>query len=67
MKPETVQKTHPCKADNLLVRFFKDENGVTAIEYAMIASATGFALAASMPVLKPLLEAKFAGLAAALK
>ncbi|MFZ3360475.1 MAG: Flp family type IVb pilin [Xanthobacteraceae bacterium] len=32
----------------LLVRFMRDENGATAIEYAMIASGIGIAIAATL-------------------
>ncbi len=33
-------------------RFLNDESGVTSIEYALIAGATGLALAAVMPAIK---------------
>ena len=36
---------------NKLVRFLKDESGATAIEYGLIAAATGLALVAVMPVI----------------
>lgn len=39
--------------------FVKDESGVTAIEYAFIAAATGLALAAVMPTIKSNLSVKF--------
>ena len=35
-----------------LGRFVKDESGATAIEYGLIASATGLALVAVMPTIK---------------
>lgn len=34
-----------------IVRLLKDETGVTAIEYGLIAGATGLALSAIMPTL----------------
>ena len=34
---------------HLALAFLKDESGATAIEYAMIAAATGLALAATLP------------------
>ena len=37
---------------NKLVRFVKDESGATAIEYGLIAAATGLALVAIMPTIK---------------
>ncbi len=43
-------------------RFLKDESGATAIEYALIASATGLALIAVMPSLNIVLSAKFAAI-----
>jgi pilus assembly protein Flp/PilA len=42
-----------------LVRFVKDESGATAIEYGLIAAATGLALVAVMPVISTRLEATF--------
>ena len=35
-----------------LVRFVKDESGATAIEYGLIAAATGLALVLVMPTIK---------------
>ena len=35
-----------------IVRLLKDESGATAIEYALIAAATGLALTAVMPAIK---------------
>ncbi|MFO0993547.1 MAG: Flp family type IVb pilin [Hyphomicrobiales bacterium] len=37
---------------NKFVRFVKDESGATAIEYGLIAAATGLALVAVMPAIK---------------
>jgi pilus assembly protein Flp/PilA len=42
-----------------LVRFVKDESGATAIEYGLIAAATGLALVAVMPFIGDQLEATF--------
>jgi pilus assembly protein Flp/PilA len=42
-----------------LVRFVKDESGATAIEYGLIAAATGLALVAVMPTIRSKLEATF--------
>ena len=44
----------------------KNEDGATAIEYALIAAATGLALIAVMPTLGTNLENKLTPLAAAL-
>ena len=50
-----------------LVRFVRDESGATAIEYALIAAATGLALAAVMPTLKANLTTTFTSISATLK
>jgi pilus assembly protein Flp/PilA len=42
-----------------LVRFVKDESGATAIEYGLIAAATGLALVTVMPEIKGLLSGVF--------
>ena len=42
-----------------LVKFLKDDSGATAIEYGLIAAATGLALVAVMPGIKVKLEALF--------
>jgi pilus assembly protein Flp/PilA len=44
---------------NKLMRFVKDESGVTAIEYGLIAAATGLVLVAVMPDLKLALSGIF--------
>jgi pilus assembly protein Flp/PilA len=44
---------------NKLVRFVKDESGATAIEYGLIAAATGLALVAIMPTIKTQLSGIF--------
>jgi pilus assembly protein Flp/PilA len=41
------------------MRFVKDESGVTAIEYGLIAAATGLVLVATMPTLKTALSGVF--------
>jgi pilus assembly protein Flp/PilA len=43
----------------MFARFFKDESGATAIEYGLIAAATGLALVAVMPSIKAKLNATF--------
>lgn len=50
-----------------LVRFVKDESGATAIEYGLIAAATGLALVAVMPQIKTLLTDIFTQIAGALQ
>jgi pilus assembly protein Flp/PilA len=40
-------------------QFLRDEQGATAIEYGLIAAATGLGIAAVMPSLKTKLSAKF--------
>jgi pilus assembly protein Flp/PilA len=42
-----------------LVRFVKDDSGATAIEYGLIAAATGLALVAVMPFISEQLQATF--------
>lgn len=41
----------------MFARFFKDESGATAIEYGLIAAATGLALVAIMPSIGDKLKA----------
>jgi pilus assembly protein Flp/PilA len=43
----------------MFARFLKDESGATAIEYALIAAATGLTLVAVMPGIKTKLNATF--------
>jgi pilus assembly protein Flp/PilA len=45
-------------------KFFKDESGATAIEYGLIAAATGLALVAVMPTIKTKLTATFGSISA---
>ena len=51
---------------NKFVRFVKDESGATAIEYGLIAAATGLALVAVMPTIKTKLNATFTSISGAL-
>ena len=43
----------------MFARFFKDESGATAIEYGLIAAATGLALVAVMPAIETALTTTF--------
>jgi pilus assembly protein Flp/PilA len=43
-------------------KFFKDESGATAIEYGLIAAATGLALVAVMPTIKTKITATFSSI-----
>ena len=52
---------------NKLVSFVKDESGATAIEYGLIAAATGLALVAVMPVIKSSLGVIFSSINAGLQ
>jgi pilus assembly protein Flp/PilA len=49
-----------------MFRFFRDEAGATAIEYGLIAAATGLALVAVMPSISSGLEATFSSIASAM-
>lgn len=51
----------------MIARFFKDESGATAIEYGLIAAATGLALVAVMPSIKTSLTNTFTSIDGALK
>lgn len=44
---------------NKFMRFVQDESGVTAIEYGLIAAATGLVLVLTMPTLKTALQGVF--------
>jgi len=50
----------------VLSKFFKDESGATAIEYGLIAAATGLALVATMPTIKSSLGTIFGSINKAL-
>ncbi len=50
-----------------LVNFVKDESGATAIEYGLIAAATGLALVAVMPAIKTNLTNTFTSVGNGLK
>ena len=47
---------------NKVARFFKDESGATAIEYGLIAAATGLALVAVMPTIKSKIQSTFSSI-----
>ncbi len=49
-----------------LVRFINDEAGATAIEYAVIAAATGLVLIAVLPALQSALDDKYTTIAGAM-
>jgi pilus assembly protein Flp/PilA len=49
------------------VRFLKDSSGVTAIEYGLIAAATGLALAAAMPAIESGLGTVFGSVSGEMK
>ena len=51
----------------MIARFFKDESGATAIEYGLIAAATGLALVAVMPSINSSLTATFTSIDGALQ
>jgi pilus assembly protein Flp/PilA len=51
----------------MFARFFKDESGATAIEYGLIAAATGLALVAVMPTIGTSLETLFGSIDAGLQ
>ena len=53
---KTAYTLHP---PTTLRRFLSDERGVTAIEYGLIAAATGLALAAVMPTIKSNLSSTY--------
>jgi Flp pilus assembly pilin Flp len=48
--------------ENPILRFFREERGATAIEYAFIAMFIGIALAASMPTIRNSLQSLFSQL-----
>ena len=62
-----VLKTVSTKERVMIARFFKDESGATAIEYGLIAAATGLALVAVMPSIKSSLTATFTSIDGALQ
>jgi pilus assembly protein Flp/PilA len=49
------------------LRFVKDESGATAIEYGLIAAATGLALVLVMPTIGTNLKTTFNSIGGALK
>ena len=48
----TTSTTQNDRISTTIRHFLNDESGVTAIEYGLIAAATGLALAAVMPAIK---------------
>ena len=50
----------------MFARFFKDESGATAIEYGLIAAATGLVLVAVMPAVNSALEGTFTTISGAM-
>jgi|RhiMetdeSRZDD1v2_1073273.scaffolds.fasta_scaffold648918_2 pilus assembly protein Flp/PilA len=50
-----------------LARFLRNESGVTAIEYGLIAAATGLALVGAMPTIKSGLTTVFGSVSGELK
>ena len=50
----------------MFARFFKDESGATAIEYGLIAAATGLALVAVMPTIGASLSTIFGNISTSL-
>ena len=55
----TFDITSKSRSFTVVSRFLTDERGVTAIEYGLIAAATGLALAAVMPTIKSNLSTTF--------
>jgi pilus assembly protein Flp/PilA len=49
-----------------MFKFLKDDSGATAIEYGLIAAATGLALVAVMPFIKTGLQTVFSSISAGL-
>jgi len=50
-----------------IIHFLKNETGVTAIEYGLIAAATGLALVAAMPAIETSLGTVFGSVSGELK
>ncbi len=48
------------------VRFIKDDSGATAIEYGLIAAATGLVLVAVMPAVESALDGTFTTISGAM-
>jgi len=55
----TLRSINDLRPSTTVRRFLADERGVTAIEYGLIAAATGLALAAVMPTIKSNLSTTF--------
>lgn len=50
----------------VLAKLLKDESGATAIEYGLIAAATGLALVATMPLIETNLTSTFSSIGGSL-
>lgn len=50
-----------------MFKFLKDESGATAIEYGLIAAATGLALVVVMPTIKSALITTFTSIGTAMQ
>ena len=50
-----------------LFKILKDESGATAIEYGLIAAATGLALVAAMPAISSAIGSTFGSVAASMQ
>ena len=46
----------------LIKKFFRNEEGATAIEYGLIAAAMGLALVTAMPILATAITGKFSSI-----
>ena len=46
-----------------IANFIRDESGATAIEYALIAAATGLALVATLPLIETSLSSLYSSIA----
>ncbi len=49
-----------------MLRFLKDERGATAIEYGLIAAATGLALVTVLPAISSALNSTFTSISGAM-
>jgi pilus assembly protein Flp/PilA len=56
----------PHSRSHHMFRFLRDQSGATAIEYGLIAAATGLALVAVMPLIASGLNATFTSISAAM-
>ncbi len=63
----TPKMIHNFPLSTAVRRFLADDRGVTAIEYGLIAAATGLALAAVMPTIKTNLTTTYTAVGANLQ